>query len=72
MTCTFCCEDHPHELSEHNKRVYVYEEGEWNVKGCFQAALEDNDDISWGNENGEYNLLIAIVSIYLNLYSQCC
>ena len=47
---------------EYNKRVFVYEEGDWSVKGRFKAALEDNDPIFWEQVNGEYSLFVALVS----------
>ncbi len=43
----------------------MYEEGDWSVKGHFQAALEDNDPIFWEKESGEYTLcVLALVSIF--------
>ena len=42
----------------------MYEEGEWSVKGHFEAALENNEPIVWDEENGEHRLLVALVSTY--------
>ena len=25
----------------------MYEDGNWAAKGCYETALEDNDDIMW-------------------------
>jgi hypothetical protein len=57
-----------YKFSGHNRRVYVYEEGEWSIKGRFQAALEDNDEISWEKEKGEYTLFIAVVSKHIFMF----
>ncbi|KAK2465051.1 hypothetical protein APHAL10511_003127, partial [Amanita phalloides] len=47
-------------VKKKNKRIFVYEEGDWSVKGCFQTALEDNDPIFWEKESGEYSLCVAL------------
>ena len=47
-------------LLEFNQRVYVYEEGSWSAKCCYETALEDNNDIMWTfNEFDMLHLLIV-------------
>lgn len=52
-------------LVDKNKRVFVYEEGNWSVKGRFDTALQVDDPILWDNEAGEYSLIVALVRICL-------
>ena len=47
---------------DHNDRILVREEGHWNIKGRFQVALEDNEDLIWSLENGQYCAHIMIVN----------
>ena len=32
---------------ESNVRIHTYEENEWNIRGRYETALEDDEDISW-------------------------
>ncbi|KAK2459267.1 hypothetical protein APHAL10511_008716 [Amanita phalloides] len=47
-------------VKKNNNRVFIYEEGNWSVKGHFDAAVEDDDSIVWERESGEYSLLVAL------------
>ncbi|KAF8332958.1 hypothetical protein F5887DRAFT_893932 [Amanita rubescens] len=52
-------------IKNKNKRVFVYEEGNWSVKGRFDMALEIDDPVTWANEAGEYCLFVALVNFVL-------
>ncbi len=41
-------------IIDHNDRILVREQGHWNIKGHFKVALEDNEDLEWFLENGQY------------------
>jgi len=45
-----------------NHRVFVYEDDMWTVKGRYEHALEDDDDVSWTYENGHDVLRFLLVS----------
>jgi hypothetical protein len=49
-------------LVEFNRRVFVYEEDLWAVKGRFETALENDDDVLWAHDNGQDILRLLIVS----------
>jgi hypothetical protein len=36
-----------------NHHVFVYEDDMWTVKGMYERALENDDDVSWTYENGQ-------------------
>ena len=50
-----------------NNRIFVYEEGNWSVKGRFKTALEEDEPIVWGKEGGEYSIFVALVKVSLVL-----
>lgn len=45
-----------------NQRVFVHEDDMWTVKGRYEHALEDDDDVSWTYENGNDVLRFLLVS----------
>jgi hypothetical protein len=47
---------------EQNQRVFVYEDNIWAVKGHFEAALADNDEIVWLVFQDQFLLRLLIVS----------
>lgn len=49
-------------LLELNSRVYVYEDDTWAIKGRYEDALEDNDDVVWMFDDGQDKLYLLIVS----------
>ena len=49
-------------LSELNSRIFIYKDDTWAVKGCYQDALEDNDDMMWTFDGGYDKLYLLIVS----------
>ena len=44
-----------------NHRVFVYEDDMWTVKGRYDHALENDDDVSWTYENGQDVLRFLII-----------
>ena len=49
-------------LLELNSRIFVYEDDTWAVKGRYENALEDNDDVMWTFDDGHDILRLLIVS----------
>ena len=45
-------------------RILVCENGLWNLKGHFTVALEDNEDLEWSCENGQYSAHVMIVTLF--------
>ena len=48
-------------FSEQNQRVYVYEDDIWSIKGCYEAALYDDDDVEWSILQDQFRLRLLIV-----------
>ena len=57
-------------LLELNSRIFIYEDNTWAVKGRYQDALEDNDDVMWTFDGGYDELYLLIVSnnFFLQLF----
>ena len=49
-------------LLELNSWIFIYEDDTWAVKGRYQDALEDNDDVMWTFDGGYDKLYLLIVS----------
>jgi hypothetical protein len=49
-------------LVDDNRRVFVYEDDMWTVKGRYEHAIENDDDVSWTYENGHDVLRFLLVS----------
>jgi len=47
-------------------RIHTYEQNEWTIKGKYETAVEDDEDISWMKINKEYVLPMWLVS-YLTI-----
>lgn len=47
---------------EQNRRVFVFEDELWAVKGRYQTALSSNDDIDWSVLENQFILKLLIVS----------
>ena len=47
-------------------RIHTYEQNEWTIKGKYETAVEDDEDILWMKINKEYVLPMWLVS-YLTL-----
>ena len=45
-----------------NRHVFVYEDDMWTVKGRYEHALENDDEVSWTYENGQDVLRFLLVS----------
>jgi hypothetical protein len=56
---------------EFNRRVYVLEDNIWEVKGRFQAVLEDDEMVAWEVQEGKMVLHISAVRLSHNLPSVC-
>jgi hypothetical protein len=44
-------------------RVFTFEEGLWNIRGRYEKACEDDEELVWSNDNGEYVTHILAVSL---------
>jgi hypothetical protein len=51
-------------LSEKNQRIYVFEDDDWFVKGSFNVAAEEDDEVFWTCDNKKYSLAILCVSFF--------
>ncbi|KAM6491148.1 hypothetical protein JOM56_013387 [Amanita muscaria] len=40
-------------------RIFAHEDGNWNVKGLFQDALEEDEEITWTADNGQLCLSLC-------------
>jgi hypothetical protein len=50
-------------IFELENRLYTFEEGLWSIRGRYEKAFEENDELLWSNVNGEYLTHILIVSL---------
>jgi hypothetical protein len=46
---------------EQNQRVFVYEDNLWAVKGRYEAAVLDNDEVEWSVLQDQYRLRLLVV-----------
>ncbi|KAF8804433.1 hypothetical protein BYT27DRAFT_7107409, partial [Phlegmacium glaucopus] len=44
-------------------RIFTFEEGLWNVRGRYEKAFEEDEELFWLSNNGEYVTHILIVSL---------
>jgi hypothetical protein len=44
-------------------RIHTYEQNEWTIKGKYETAVEDDEDILWMKINKEYVLPMWLVSV---------
>jgi hypothetical protein len=47
---------------ENNRHIYVLENSVWDLKGRYDMAVEDDDDLDWVNVNGEDVINVLMVS----------
>ena len=40
----------------------MFEEGLWNIRGCYKKVCEEDEDLVWSNVNGDYVTHILVVS----------
>jgi hypothetical protein len=52
-------------------RLFTFEEGLWNIRGRYEKAFEENDELLWSNINGEYTTHILIVSLSFSFFFFC-
>src|SRR6266478_3356476 len=55
FVCHLCFSDIP---PAQNLRIYVHEDGSWNVRGRFKDALEDDEEVSWVTDNSQLTLAV--------------
>jgi|SRR6266850_3865755 len=48
-------------FTETNPSISTFEDNEWNVKGCYETALEFDEDVEWIKKSNEYILPICYV-----------
>ena len=46
---------------EHNQRIFVFEDNLWAVKGHYETAVVDNDDVDWSIVQDQFRLRLLIV-----------
>jgi hypothetical protein len=46
-------------IRNNNYRIYVHEEGSWSIKGRYNDAVEDDEEITWVPGNGQLTLSIC-------------
>jgi hypothetical protein len=44
-----------------NQRVFVYEDNLWAVKGRFEAAMADDEEVEWSVLEDQFYLRLLIV-----------
>jgi hypothetical protein len=50
-----------HNFVEFNQRIYVHEEGDWVVKGRYNDAIADDEDVEWSVADGKLALFLCAV-----------
>jgi hypothetical protein len=54
-------------LSGHDNRIYVLEDGIWEVKGRFSKAIQDESPLGWEvSDDGIYSVSLLAVSVHFN------
>jgi len=48
-------------LAEGNRRLYVWDDDVWAVKGRYETALNEDDPVAWEEQHGKLVLRIAAV-----------
>ena len=46
---------------EHNQQIFVFEDNLWAVKGRYETAVVDNDDVDWSIVQDQFRLRLLIV-----------
>ena len=52
-------------MLENNRHIYVRENSVWDLKGRYDMAVEDDDELTWVKVDGEDVTNILVVSNYL-------
>jgi hypothetical protein len=50
-------------------RVFTFEEGLWNIRGRYEKACEEDEELVWSKVDDEYVTHILIVSLSLYIFS---
>ena len=53
-------------MLENNHHIYVCENSVWDLKGRYDMAVEDDDELTWVKVDGEDVTNILVVSNYLH------
>jgi hypothetical protein len=53
-------------ISESNSCVWVYEDDMWDLKGKYESALEEDEEVVWELKNNIYVLMVLVVCFKLN------
>ncbi len=48
--------------------IHTYKQNEWTIKGKYETAVEDDENISWMKINKEYVLPMWLVSVPIIFY----
>jgi hypothetical protein len=51
------------DLLSTESRIYTFEEGLWNIRGRYEKAFEEDDELNWSNVDGDYVTHILVVSL---------
>ena len=54
-----------HIFLDENRRIFLHKSSVWNIKGRYETAMEDNEDVMCTCNNGEDILQILVVSLLL-------
>ncbi len=46
-------------------RIHTYEQNEWTIKGKYDTAVEDDEEIIWIKINKEHVLPMWLVSVFI-------
>jgi len=46
-------------------RIHTYEQNEWTIKGKYDTAVEDDDEIFWMKINKDHVLPMWLVSVLI-------
>jgi hypothetical protein len=50
---------------DENRRIFLYENSVWNIKGRYETAMEDDDEAMWMEHDGDDVMRILVVSLLL-------
>ena len=53
-------------MLENNHHIYVLENSVWDLKGWYDMAVEDDDDLDWVKVKDEDVTSVLVVSSYLH------
>ena len=65
-----CSSSKSDKVAEKNQRIFVYEDGNWSLKGRYDKAIKINDTLAWSNDRGNYALVIAFVELFTIIHAE--